>query len=148
MHDMIYQTDIFRMMGFVNKTCLNWEVYRNRQERYLSLLNRQEQEGASVNFESDALVERAHQNQFFRVVKSKTEVRFSHQVYDIITKSFYRRDNWRELPHGLNLGSTWNLLWTWGKICVDYKKLLVFQKVNHFLNIKRRQDLNRHITQG
>jgi tubulin polyglutamylase TTLL5 len=46
---------------------------------------------------------------YFRVVKSKTE------VYDIISKSFMRKNEWNELHHGLNLKTSWNLLWTWSK---------------------------------
>lgn len=134
MHDMIYQTDICKMINFVSKTCIKWDVYKARQERYLSLMHSQEDGGAD---EAES-PQPSQDNQFFRVVKSKTEVGSAYEVYDIITKSFYRTSGWKELPHGLNLGATWNLLWTWGKISVDYKKLLVFQKINHFTNIKRK----------
>lgn len=48
-------------------------------------------------------------NLYFRVVKTKDE------VYDIITRSFMRKTNWSELPHGLGLKTSWNLLWTWSK---------------------------------
>lgn len=138
---MIYQNDVFRMMNFVSKTCLNWATFKKRQEIYLSTFNKEEtiSEEPELNLpegqESSCAVIQTRpscNHQFFRVVKSKTE------VYDIITKSFYRREGWRELPHGLNLGPTWNLLWTWGKINTDFKRLIVFQKINHFLNIKRR----------
>jgi hypothetical protein len=57
---------------------------------------------------------------FFRVIKNKTE------VYDIITRSFARKPRWSELPHGLDLRNTWNLLWSWSKIKSDLQKLLVF----------------------
>lgn len=57
---------------------------------------------------------------YFRVVKNKTE------VYDIITRSFLRTSNWNELPHGMNLKTTWNLLWTWSKPHIDYNKLFYF----------------------
>jgi tubulin polyglutamylase TTLL5 len=36
----------------------------------------------------------------------------------------------------MNLKSTWNLLWTWAKPQIDFKKLFIFQKVNHFPNNK------------
>jgi hypothetical protein len=39
---------------------------------------------------------------------------------------------WVELPNGLGLGTTWNLLWTWSKPRIDYSSLLVWQRVNHF----------------
>ena len=46
---------------------------------------------------------------YFRVVKNKSE------VYDIISRSFMRKKNWSELPHGMGLKTSWNLLWTWSK---------------------------------
>lgn len=57
---------------------------------------------------------------FFRVVKNRTE------VYDIITRAFSRKKRWNELPHGLDLRNSWNLLWTWSKIKIDISKLLVW----------------------
>ena len=39
---------------------------------------------------------------------------------------------WVEMPTGLGLGTTWNLLWTWSKPRINYASLLVWQKVNHF----------------
>ena len=47
---------------------------------------------------------------YFRVVKTKTE------VYDIITRSFSRKPRWNELPHGLDLRNSWNLMWLWSKL--------------------------------
>ena len=26
-----------------------------------------------------------------------------------------RKRNWNELPHGMNLRTTWNLIWTWSR---------------------------------
>lgn len=46
---------------------------------------------------------------YFRVVKSKEE------VYDIITRAFMRKREWNELPHGMGLKTSWNMLWTWSK---------------------------------
>ena len=40
--------------------------------------------------------------------------------------------NWVEMPTGLGLGATWNLLWTWSKPRINYSSLLVWQRVNHF----------------
>jgi tubulin polyglutamylase TTLL5 len=60
----------------------------------------------------------------YRVVKSREE------VYDIVTTTFLRLKGWRELPHGLNLKTSWNLFWTWAKPELDLSKLLTFQKVN------------------
>jgi tubulin polyglutamylase TTLL5 len=57
---------------------------------------------------------------FFRVVKSKSE------VYDIITRSFSRKKRWNELPHGLDLRNSWNLLWSWSKISSDISRCLVW----------------------
>lgn len=49
-----------------------------------------------------------------------------------MTSTFNRTADWAELPHGLNLGFSWNMLWTWAKPQIEFKKLLFFQKVNHF----------------
>jgi hypothetical protein len=57
---------------------------------------------------------------FYRVVKNRTE------VYDIISRAFSRKKRWNELPHGLDLRNSWNLLWTWSKIKIDITKLLVW----------------------
>ena len=51
--------------------------------------------------------------------------------------AFYRRGevppaHWVELPTGLGLGTTWNLLWTWSKPRINYGSLLTWQRVNHF----------------
>lgn len=74
---------------------------------------------------------------FFRVVRTKEE------VYDIVNSSFHRTRHWYELPHGLELKNSWNLLWTWSRPQIDFTDLLVFQKVNHFLGNKQlaRKDL-------
>ncbi|KRX01987.1 hypothetical protein PPERSA_07632 [Pseudocohnilembus persalinus] len=73
------------------------------------------------------------------VVKNKSE------VYDIINRGFLRTQNWYELPHGQNLKTSWNLLWTWAKPQIDFNKLIYFQKVNHFPQNKNlaRKDLLR-----
>jgi len=76
------------------------------------------------------------------VVKNRTE------VYDIITRAFSRKKRWNELPHGLDLRNSWNLLWTWSKIKIDISKLLVWQKCNHFngsKNVSRKDFLKKNI---
>jgi len=80
------------------------------------------------NPEENEPEEPANKNEtlYYRVVKSRQD------VYDIITRSFLRKRNWVELPHGMNLKTTWNLLWTWSKPEIDMTKLIVWQKVNHF----------------
>ena len=60
------------------------------------------------------------QIQYFRVVKTKDE------VYDIITRSLMRKYGWCELPHGIALKTSWNLLWTWSKPQIDMNKLIIF----------------------
>ena len=79
---------------------------------------------------------------YFRVIKSRSE------VYDIITRSFSRKSRWNELPHGLDLRNSWNLLWTWSKIKSDVSKLLCWQRANHFIgakNVSRKDFLKRNI---
>lgn len=69
-------------------------------------------------------------------------------MYDIITTAFLRTTKWEELPHGMNLKTSWNLLWSWSKPEVDFNKLLVFQKVNHFpqnKNISRKDLLYKNL---
>ena len=74
---------------------------------------------------------------FFRVVLSKPE------IYDIMCYTLGVKPDWRELPHGNNLGTSWNLLWTYSTPKLEYKNLLAFQKVNHFINNRNlsRKDL-------
>lgn len=57
---------------------------------------------------------------YYRVVKTKTE------VYDIITRSFSRKPRWNELPHGIDLRSSWNLMWVWSKLQRDMSRMLVW----------------------
>ena len=57
---------------------------------------------------------------------------------------------WEELPNGLGLGTTWNLLWTWSKPRIDYSSLLIWQRVNHFprsRELTRKDLLKRNISQ-
>ena len=79
---------------------------------------------------------------YYRVVKTKTE------VYDIITRSFGRKSQWNELPHGLDLRNSWNLMWVWSKLQRDMSRMLVWQKANHFIgakNVSRKDFLKRNI---
>ena len=76
------------------------------------------------------------------MVKTKTE------VYDIITRSFGRKPRWNELPHGLDLRNSWNLMWLWSKLQKDMSRMLVWQKANHFIgakNVSRKDFLKRNI---
>jgi hypothetical protein len=74
---------------------------------------------------------------FYRVILN-TPNRF-----DIFCYTLGLRENWRELPHGLNLGQTWNILWTYSFPTIDFNNLFVWQRVNHFINNKTlsRKDL-------
>lgn len=75
----------------------------------------------------------------FRVNSSRPE------VFDIVTHvltndpAFVGHERWIELPSGLGLKTTWNLLWTWSKPRIDYSHLLSWQRVNHYPN-------SRHLT--
>lgn len=51
----------------------------------------------------------------YRVVRQKED------VYDIINNAFHRTEDWYELPHGMDLKLSWNLLWTWSKPQIDIK---------------------------
>jgi tubulin polyglutamylase TTLL5 len=70
---------------------------------------------------------------YYKVVQNRTE------VYDIVTRVFHQKEGWEELPHGLGLANAWNLCWTWSKPKLDYSRLCVWQKVNHFPD-------NKHLT--
>jgi tubulin polyglutamylase TTLL5 len=56
-----------------------------------------------------------------------------------------RKAQWEELPTGKNLRQSWNVLWTWSKPHVEWQRLLVWQRVNHFPQNKNlvRKDLLR-----
>mmetsp|Transcript_33418 Transcript_33418/g.76354 ORF Transcript_33418/g.76354 Transcript_33418/m.76354 type:complete len:1177 (+) Transcript_33418:33-3563(+) len=70
---------------------------------------------------------------YYKVVQNRTE------VYDIVTRVFHKKVGWEELPHGFGLSNVWNLCWTWSKPKLDYSRLCVWQKVNHFPE-------NKHLT--
>lgn len=89
MHDLIYKQDKNKLLSYISKTCIKWETYRNRQEVYLKTLDhREDVEEVENEDESDheepveeravvakpATAQTHRQKQFFRVVKSKTEV--------------------------------------------------------------------------
>lgn len=79
---------------------------------------------------------------YYRVVKTKQE------VYDIMSSTFNRTQDWAELPHAMNLKCSWNMLWTWAKPQIEFKKLLFFQKVNHFphnKHLSRKDTLKKNI---
>lgn len=59
---------------------------------------------------------------YYRVIKEKSE------VYDIIQIVFDRYLNyyWKELPHGVDLTHSWNLMWSWSKIKSSIENLLVW----------------------
>ncbi|CDW91822.1 tubulin-tyrosine ligase family protein [Stylonychia lemnae] len=97
------------------------------------------------DFRIDQLIDLNRQAElYFRVVKEKPE------VYDIITLVFGRQfsDKWKELPHGVELTQSWNLLWTWSKIKSSLDNLLVWQRFNHYpenKNITRKDLLKKNI---
>ncbi|KAF4691106.1 hypothetical protein FOZ60_016209 [Perkinsus olseni] len=67
---------------------------------------------------------------YYKVVQSRVE------VYDVVSRSLAGNPDFAELPHGCRIGPVWNLLWTWGRPNIDYSKLFVWQKVNHFPDSK------------
>ena len=74
----------------------------------------------------------------YRVKSSRPE------VANIVTDVFNNlMDGWEELPQGLGLGTSWNVLWSWAKPRINIKHLIVFQKINHFHDSKQltRKDL-------
>ena len=91
---------------------------------------------------NDSKSEQKESQLYYRVVKTKSE------VYDIITRSFSRKSQWDELPHGLDLRNSWNLMWVWSKIKSDISRLLAWQRCNHFMgakNVSRKDFLKRNI---
>ena len=79
-------------------------------------------------------------SKYYRVNSSRSE------VYSIVTDALTTQPcfaEWEELPAGLGLGATWNLLWTWSKPRLSLPTMLVWQRVNHFHDSKQltRKDL-------
>ena len=74
----------------------------------------------------------------YRVKSPRQEV--CNIIKDVFSKHL---KHWEELPAGLGLGVSWNLLWSWSKPRVNMSHLLVWQKVNHFEDSKQltRKDL-------
>ena len=114
--EVYYINDPTKVAVYSNRVDIDIRKFIERQIIFTKRMNRE-------NFAGHLL---PHEEFYFRVVKSKPE------VYDIISRSFMRKKDWFELPHGLQLGTSWNLLWTWSKPQIDFNKLLLFQKVNHF----------------
>lgn len=66
------------------------------------------------------------------------------EVNNIVTDVFNNSlKEWEELPAGLGLGLSWNILWTWSKPRIKMSHLLVWQRVNHYPDSKEltRKDL-------
>jgi hypothetical protein len=67
----------------------------------------------------------------YRVKSSRPEVNnIIKDVFGNVVKG------WEELPTGLGLGISWNLLWSWSKPKINMTQLLIWQRVNHFQNSK------------
>ena len=66
------------------------------------------------------------------------------EVYNIVADVFHNQlPGWEELPTGLGLGLSWNVLWTWSKPRIKMSHLLVWQRVNHYPDSRQltRKDL-------
>lgn len=66
------------------------------------------------------------------------------EVVNIVSDVFNNiLHGWEQLPSGLGLGMSWNLLWTWQKPRLNMNQLLTWQRVNHFHDSKQltRKDL-------
>lgn len=98
------------MVVYQNRVDIDMRRFVERQITFMQRMN-------GENFAGHLL---PHEEFYFRVVKSKAE------VYDIISRAFMRKKDWFELPHGLQLKTSWNLLWTWSKPQIDFNKLLFF----------------------
>lgn len=56
---------------------------------------------------------------------------------------------WEDLPAGLGLGLSWNILWTWSKPRIKMSNLLIWQRVNHYPDsrqLTRKDFLKKNIT--
>lgn len=98
--------------------------------------------GGRLEMDTSMVRPPSEKEMYYRVVRAKQE------VYDIVTRSFLKKSGWTELPHGMSLRCSWNIMWTWSKPCVDFTKLFVWQRVNHFPNSKqfsRKDYLKRNI---
>jgi tubulin polyglutamylase TTLL5 len=79
----------------------------------------------------------------FRVKSARSEV--NNIVSDVFNNNM---TGWEELPAGLGLGLSWNLLWTWSKPHIKMSHLLVWQRVNHYPDSKeltRKDNLKKNI---
>ncbi|CAD8100366.1 unnamed protein product [Paramecium primaurelia] len=128
-NELVYINDPHRLIQYSTRTGVDIQQYIQRQMVFNKRL-----QNDTINL--------GKQERYFRVVKTKEE------VYDIITRSFMRKQGWTELPHGIGLRTSWNVLWTWSKPQIDLNKLLLFQKVNHFpfnKNLGRKDLLKKNI---
>jgi hypothetical protein len=74
----------------------------------------------------------------FRVKSGRSEV---NNIVTDVFNNFLKE--WEELPAGLGLGLSWNILWTWSKPRIKMSHLLAWQRVNHYPDSKEltRKDL-------
>jgi tubulin polyglutamylase TTLL5 len=74
----------------------------------------------------------------FRVKSARSEV---NNIVTDVFNNFLKE--WEELPAGLGLGLSWNILWTWSKPRIKMTHLLAWQRVNHYPDSKEltRKDL-------
>ena len=69
------------------------------------------------------------------MTSSRSEV--TNIITDVFTDMLHAEQGWVELPQGLGLGTSWNLLWSWSRPRVDMDSLMVWQKVNHFVDSRQ-----------
>ena len=86
---------------------------------------------------NDAVYSGTPRTLHYRVTSSRSD------VLNIVNDVFTELYGWEELPSGLGLGTSWNLLWTWSRPKLDMNHLLIWQRVNHFTDSKQltRKDL-------
>ena len=140
-NELLFLQNPYKVLYYKSKVNLDLNVYLNRQEIFAEKLQQGQFciEEDNLNNDNNSS---SSSTLYYRVVKNKQE------VYDVVNKSFLRRRDFTELPHGLNLRTTWNLLWTWSKPQIDMSKLLIWQKVNHFpfnKNIVRKDLLKKNV---
>ena len=67
---------------------------------------------------------------FYKVVSTREEI--DGIISAALTRNVPNHFNWKALPQNMGIESSWNLLWTWKRPCIDTHKLLSFQKISRF----------------
>lgn len=95
------------------------------------------QKGVGVTGDGALRTAEGKPHRYYKVMQNRME------VYQLVTEVLDGIGGYQELPPGVDLKHSWDLLWSWSRPKIQYNTLLVWQRVNHFPHNKEltRKDL-------